>query len=356
MNEYERILATPRPAALLTSLRGVGYSAEAAIADLIDNSIAAKAKNVWVDMAWDGAQSRVTILDDGEGMDATALTEAMHFGARDASSYRSATDLGRFGLGLKTASLSQGRCLTVASKRDGAVSVRRWDLDHIETVARDWELLPAPRKGSERFLSELEHLESGTLVIWEVLDRLVGDRAADDRKAHEVFLETVERVADHLSMVFHRFLDRSIAPLSIYVNGREATNRLTAWDPFLVDHPATIRSPLERLSFARTSVGIQAFVLPHKDRLSNAQFARAGGKEGWTALQGFYVYRNERLLVPGSWLGLGSGGRAWTKEEAFRLARVRLDITNDFISRGACVYENSRQVIETITSAAVMIT
>jgi hypothetical protein len=129
-------------------------------------------------------------------------------------------------------------------------------------------------------------------------------------------------------MVFHRFLDGNSPPLKILVNGIEEANRLRPWDPFMSGHPATIRRPATHLGSGETFAEVQAFVLPHRDRLSNKDFQVAGGREGWTAHQGFYVYRNRRMLVPGSWLGLGSGGRTWTQDEIYRLARIRLDISN----------------------------
>ncbi len=329
--ETAPISAPPFASALMGSLRGVGYSTEAAVADLVDNSISAGARHVWLDMTWDGQGSHVTLLDDGAGMGVEQLTEAMRLGSADPTATRLPGDLGRFGLGLKTASFSQCRVLTVASKRRGstAIGVRRWDLDYVAKVARDWTLLSTPKPGSEKLLDLLQPLESGTLVVWEDLDRLVERTKLVDRKAQELFLEIVERTARHLAMVFHRFLDSSSPTLSLFVNGRGNANRLTAWDPFLSQHPATIRRPQERLEAGQSEVEVQAFVLPHKDRLSGREFANAGGAEGWTAHQGFYVYRNRRLLVPGSWLGLGVGGRVWTKEEQFKLARIRLDFRND---------------------------
>jgi anti-sigma regulatory factor (Ser/Thr protein kinase) len=114
---------------MIESLRAFGYSTQSAIADLIDNSISAGARNVWVTFLWDGDNSHVIVRDDGRGMDPAALRNAMRPGSRNPLEERDAGDLGRFGLGLKTASFSQCRRLTVASRTDGTpVEVRRWDL------------------------------------------------------------------------------------------------------------------------------------------------------------------------------------------------------------------------------------
>src|SRR5690606_32846599 len=99
------------------------------------------------------------------------------------------------------------------------------------------------------------------------------------------------------------------------------------WDPFMTGHPAKPWVSPEESAPNYKNVVAQCHVLPHKDRLSDKEYLTAQGPDGWTAQQGFYVYRNERLLVAGSWLGLGQG-RSWTKDEAHRLARIRLDIPN----------------------------
>jgi hypothetical protein len=319
--------APPSAAALIESLRGVGYSAEAAVADLIDNSVSVGAPNVWLNFRWDGARSSVTILDDGSGMDEVGLFEAMRLGAKGPSDKRDADDLGRFGLGLKTASFGVCKRLTVASKKDGNIVVRRWDLDHIRLSANDWHLLVGPAPGSEHLLQPLSEIEKGTIVIWELLDRFSGATNEDVQLSQTAFLQTVERIEKHLAMVFHHYLEGSSPDVSIFINGRDSEHRVKPWAPFLTDHPATIRRPIERIPTTAGTIEVQGYVLPHKDQLTRQQYEEASGVDGWTAQQGFYVYRNRRLLVAGSWLGLGVG-KAWTKEEAHKLARLRLEIPN----------------------------
>jgi len=320
--------APPRAPALIESLRGVGYTTEAAIADLVDNSISAGSSTVWINFHWDGARSFVTLLDDGIGLTEEGLFAAMQLGSRDPRLERTPGDLGRFGLGMKTASFSQCRILTVATKREGRAAAFRWDLDYVADVAKDWKILRGPASNSEHLLAALERVPHGTLVVWEDLDRLVRSAATNDRRAHDAFLGVVEKVVFHLSMVFHRFLDGNDPSLRILVNGADPANRLRPWDPFMSGHPATIRRPASHLGTGETFAEIQAFVLPHRDKLSDKEFQLAAGMDGWTAHQGFYVYRNQRMLVPGSWLGLASGGRTWTQDEIYKLARIRLDISN----------------------------
>ena len=198
------------------------------------------------------------------------------------------------------------------------MSCLRWDLDVLASSPDDdWHLLEGPAAGSERLLEPLVLAGRGTLVVWERLDRIVTSGFGE-----QDFLDLMDDVERHLAMVFHRFLD-GMRDLRLSINDRA----VGAWDPFLRDHPATWSSPVERICSPAGVVKVQCHVLPHKDHLTTQQEQSAAGTQGWTAQQGFYVYRNRRLLVAGSWLGLGTG-RSWTKEEAHRLARIQLDIPN----------------------------
>lgn len=311
--------APPKASSLIESLRGLGYSTATALADIIDNSIAARANQVDLLFSWQGEQSNIAILDDGDGLDEQELDRAMRLGEMSPLDARAPHDLGRFGMGLKTASFSQCRRLTVASQKDGKHACLRWDLDVLASSKDDgWYMLEGPDPSSKHLFEPLNGVEHGTLVLWEVLDRIISPGFAQQN-----FLDLVDIIERHLAMVFHRYLQGGTPRMRIKINGRP----VSAWDPFLIYHPATWSSPVERLKTIDGPIEVQCHVLPHKDRLGQAEHDSAAGPDGWTAQQGFYIYRNERLLVSGSWVGLGQG-RFWTKEEAFRLARIRLDIPN----------------------------
>ncbi|MEZ4266637.1 MAG: ATP-binding protein [Myxococcota bacterium] len=317
----------PNASAMIESMRAYGYTLATAIADLIDNSIAAGCSKVWLDTWWSGAASWITITDDGHGMSEAELRDAMRLGSRSPVDERTAADLGRFGLGMKTASLAQCRRLTVVSRRAaGSRHVRRWDLDHLSSKAvSGWQLLRTVHPDSTANLDRFEELEHGTAVIWEVLDRVVQSADKDDATLRAHFLRSVEEVEVHLGMVFHRYLGGPRPRLEILVNG----HAVQPWDPFVENHPATTPTPQELIALPdhKAPIVVRGFVLPHKDKLGDAEHAAASGPAGWNAQQGFYLYRNERLIVAGSWLGLG-GGRPWTKEEHYKLARIRLDVPN----------------------------
>jgi Histidine kinase-, DNA gyrase B-, and HSP90-like ATPase len=310
-------IAEPFPSAMVESFRAFGYDTGTAIADLIDNSITAGASRIWLTFCWDGSDSWIAILDDGKGMIETELVNAMRLGSRNPLDVREPGDLGRFGLGLKTASFSQCRGLTVRTKVCGqGLVVRRWDLDYINQTG-EWRLLHTEATGATDKLAGLEQLSSGTVVLLEKLDRVVGKAKVSDRKAHDQFLELIETVEKHLAMVFHRFLEEG--SLCLWINGQT----VTSWNPFLPDEKATQMLPEEIFFIGDEKLTVQPYILPHHSKIDQQILDKAAGARGWSAQQGFYIYRSDRLLVAGDWLDLG-----FQKEEHYRLARIQVDLPN----------------------------
>ncbi len=313
--------APPKAGAMMEALRGLGYSTATALADVVDNSISARASEVRLHFDWDGVNSRISILDNGLGMSDAGLEAAMTLGSINPLDERSSSDLGRFGMGLKTASFSQCRRLTVASKKEGSnIICLRWDLDAIaDDPELGWRMFEGPASGSESFIEPLDAMCSGTLVLWENMDRVVTPGSDLDH-----FADLTDDVESRLAMIFHRLIEGLRPDFRLFINNRQ----VSAWDPFMTGHPAMPwESPIARIKTPSGLVEVQCHVLPHKDRLSEADFHKAGGPEGWISQQGFYVYRNRRLLLAGGWLGLGQG-RAWNREESHRLARIQVDIPN----------------------------
>ena len=311
-------VVSPRADHLMESLRGTGYSLPAAISDLIDNSITAGAKNIWMHFHWSGANSRVSILDDGRGMSEPELVDAMRIGSRSPRDEREADDMGRFGLGLKTASISQAKSLTVATRTtlSQVPSIRQWDLDHLASVG-EWQLLRPSVEMLGESAAMLNELPHGTVVVWEKLDRLVGDVGVNDKRARGQFHDSLRAVESHIAMVFHRLMTGR-GSVSIWLNDQ----RIVPWDPFLAEEEATQNLGSESLG-ERGEVEVTAYVMPHHSRLTPEQHRVAAGPAGWNAQQGFYVYRNRRLLLPGDWMGLG-----FQKEEHYKLVRIQVDLSN----------------------------
>lgn len=311
-SQYPTTPAIPEASSMIETFRAIGYSIEAAVADVIDNSISAEAKNVWLNFDWKGSETWVSIKDDGFGMNNEELIQAMKPGSKNPLDGRSNKDLGRFGLGLKTASFSQCRKLTVLSKKEGfQQAFWTWDLDYVKESGK-WELLKfLPDAKME---SENDSQKSGTIVLWNDIDRLVKNFHSDDAKALDKFLVIMEQVKYHLSMVFHRFIESG--SIKIWFQGRQ----IKAWNPFLISESATQIFPDEYLNNGK--VIVKGFVLPHKSKISEETYKEAEGPKGWGEQEGFYVYRNERLLLSGDWLGL------YRKEEHYKLARIQIDLPN----------------------------
>lgn len=334
MSEDQYELAEPRAEALIESLRSVGYSLQTAIADIIDNSIAAGAGKVWIQFYWSGKHSHISIIDDGLGMSERELTDAMRPGSRSPMEERDPKDLGRFGLGLKTASFSQCRKLSVLSKKiSTGVAEREWDLDYV-VKNNQWRLLKFASGVREEYLQKLSAMDQGTVVLWQTLDRVTDEGSKDNLTSQALFNKLIDDLREHLGMIFHRFIQGSNPRLKIWLNGTDEHHQIAPWDPFLEGHDCTSRKPNDKLDFGDSVVKIRGYVLPHKDKLSDSEFSAAAGPGGWNAQQGFYIYRNDRMLVSGSWLKLGRP-RAWAKEEHHKLARLCVDIPNKLDSEWA---------------------
>lgn len=294
-------------------MRDLGYSLETALADIIDNSISAGASRIEVHSVTSGERPVIAVVDDGEGMTPDELLQAMRPGSRNPTLDDRPHDLGRFGLGLKTASFSQGRRLSVVTIKAGLTTCAIWDLDHV-AEANKWEVLLPPDASTIPFADKLAG--GGTLIVWEKLDRVAATGGAGASASIGVALDEAR---EHLELVFHRFLsgEPGQKKLSMKLNGRA----LKSHDPFHSEHPATQREPQEPeiLRLSGHDVHIQAFTLPHHRKVSKAEWDKYGGKAGYTKNQGFYVYRERRLIIHGTWFGLAR------QTEATKLLRVRID-------------------------------
>lgn len=317
-NELEVIPAARR---LITSLRDMGYDFAAAVSDLVDNSIEAGATLIAIDLEFDGDDSWVRIADNGRGMKPAEIREAMRYGSeRDYDE----DDLGKFGLGLKVASLSQCQRLTVASRtsRERAdVAAYCWDLDHVSKTNR-WELLALDREEIGASIRGPLLSTTGTVVLWQRLDRLLGYQHPYGEHARKRLLNMCRETEKYLAMVFHRFLNgeaKGKRKVRIVVNG----NDVQAWDPFVTSEQDTKKlSPIPiRLDHdgANGYVLLEPYVLPHQSKFSSPEaFREAGGPNNWNQQQGFYIYRADRMIQSGGW------SRLRTADEHTKLARVAL--------------------------------
>ena len=322
--------AIPNPSYLIKSISEQGYSLETSLADLIDNSLAADAKTVEILVDSDQEPFTVYVADDGCGMSEEQLRSCMQFPSASPDSRRDDSDLGRFGLGMKTASFSQTHCLTVLSRERGSTQFngRTWDLKELE--AGEWRiiintegdiksLISNYRKFSEQSLAVSEIFEPNTIVIWSGLRKFEKYLRPDNRRS-ALQKEITEVTADHLSLVFHRFMNRQREPLKIRLNHRE----LKPFDPFPVGE-ADLRPLGEKhRSFEDDLIRLEGYVLPARsmDESSNWPNIWATRNKSLTDMEGLYVYRQERLILYGGWNGI------MRKDQKLQLARLRVEIGN----------------------------
>lgn len=310
----------PTADVLMNSMRAMGYSFEAAIADIVDNSVSAQARNIVLRFPIDPSDCCVAVCDDGIGMNKKELLDAMKYGSQLKSANRSEDDLGRFGLGMKAASLSQCRRLTVASKKDCKLSAYVWDLDVIEEK-KDWYMVDCSKEqiAEIRYIDFLNDKESGTIVLWENFDLI-------EKSSGNVYAKLGKHqnaTAEYLSLIFHRYLNgEGRNPLTIMVNNY----KLTGLDPFLENHRKTnvrrkIEIPIKDSEGKEQIVSVQPFVLPFQKDLSAEDKRLSGGIENYRAKQGFYIYRNKRLIIWGTWFGRH-------RDELTKYARIKVDIPN----------------------------
>src|ERR1035437_3267655 len=307
--------APPKAAMLIESMRDIGYSLETALADVIDNSITAGASIIQIHADTSSADPRIGIVDNGHGMTQEQLFEAMRLGSSNPRDIRPHTDLGRFGLGMKTASFSQCRKLTVVTRKEGRTSVAIWDLDYVESEDR-WELLTPETAKDVPFIEYLA--ADGSLVVWERMDRSVELNATAAARKH--LIRRLDESRRHLEMVFHRFLSGEPGAQKITISLNELP--LKPFDPFNSRHPATEMGPPEQVQVGQHVVTITTFTLPHHRNVTKAEWEHYGGDDGYLKTQGFYLYREKRLIVSGTWFGLAR------QMELTKLCRVRIDMPN----------------------------
>ncbi|MGJ8591299.1 MAG: ATP-binding protein [Aquaticitalea sp.] len=312
MHQYKAENAQPNPKSTINSYRSFGYNLSTAIADIVDNSISANAEKIEIDYNWSGKDSYISITDNGNGMNLEELVKAMTPGSKDPEEIRNESDLGRFGMGLKTASFSQCKRLTVVTKKRGYQTIKRcWDIDYINEV-EEWVLLDY--LSDEKLIEPLNQLASGTIVLWENLDRIVGSAQKSNESVKNAFYEEMSSVKEHLGLVFHRFIENNRIEL------KSNTYILESWNPFLYNLTTKPEMGLpERLS---NNVEVTYYILPHMSRISIEEYEKSGGPLGWFNQQGFYIYRGDRLLVSGDWLGLEK------KRDYSKLARIAVNFPN----------------------------
>ncbi len=306
----------PYAPVLVESTRSIGYSFEAALSDIIDNSISKNASEI--NIIFSSLEHQfLAVIDDGEGMNEDELESAMRYGSKSSLEEREKNDLGRFGLGLKTASLSQCRKMTVISKKSGEIHAASWDLDYLidnDNWTAQW--FDKNEIGKLFLVDMLEGMNSGTIVLWENFDRIIKG-ATNPQK---VFDEKIERAREHVALVFHRFMDSENLNRRIRIFFNK--ERLTAIDPFLTDNPATQPLTEQVIRIDGSVIRVKPYILPFASKVTSKDKKKLGELSDLRQNQGFYIYRNNRLIIWGTWF------RLIKFQELNKLARIRVDIPN----------------------------
>ena len=316
----KRISNPPKAKFLMGSMRHMGYSFADAVADVMDNSVSAGCTTIKLLFPTNPEHIYVGILDDGCGMSEQELFRAMCYGSQANEKERSENDLGRYGLGMKSASLSQCRKMTVVSKKDGEISSYRWDYDEITSQGQrnDWAVLQLNTEEIKQLFcySELDEFEHGTLVLWEDFD---GMYKSSGGRIYETLTRNRNYLLDHIPLIYHRFISED--GLKVYVN----YELLKPLDPFLVYRSdcswGKIRQPLSDSNGNEHFVEITPYKLPFVTEMSEAEQYLIGGADKMSKMQGFYIYRGRRLIRYGTWFGT-------PRHEVSKYARIKVDIPN----------------------------
>ncbi|MBS0026058.1 ATP-binding protein [Chitinophaga sp. 22321] len=322
--------ATPDPEFLITSIAEQGYTLETSLADLIDNSITAEATEVEILIDTSSEPFVLFLADNGNGMSEDVLKKNMKFPSSSVTHARNTDDLGRFGLGMKTASFSQTRAFTVISREKGSqqFSARTWDVEYLKKEKR-WLVIRNTKEEIDSLVEQYCHLSKGflndynnyipnTIVVWKGLYKF--ENYLDNNKQAALQKEITEITSEYLSLVFHRYLEGQINPLKIRINN----NRISPFNPFPSNQPDFRRLETSQKQFRTDSLKIEGYILPAR----SIDESKSGNTE-WTLpnkslmdMEGIYIYRANRIILYGGWNGIIK------RSPRLQLARLKVDIGN----------------------------
>jgi hypothetical protein len=322
--------ASPNPEYLIKSIAEQGYSLETSLADLMDNSISSNADKIEVLIDMEEEPFRLFLADNGDGMTEGELVMNMQFPSNSPENKRNSEDLGRFGLGMKTASFSQTRKFTVLSRKAGEKKYagRTWDVDFLRD--NGWKiivnsedeidrLIKQYQKLSDEHFSKFDNYNANTIVIWSGLykfENYLKEGSREDALKKEIN----EITADYLSLVFHRFMERNINPLKIRINNIQ----VKPFNPFPEEEKDFRQIEPRQSQFDTDVVKIEGFVLPSRTiKESTSGLSKWTTKnKGLMDMEGIYIYRAERIILFGGWNGIIK------KAPRLQLARLRVEVGN----------------------------
>lgn len=311
----EHIDLSPNPKSHIKTLSRIGYNLNSAISDILDNSITAESNNIYIEMNIIDEQPIMFVLDDGYGMSPETLIDSMRIGCKDPSDTRSEFDLGRFGSGMKMASFSQARKLTVISKsQDSKIQSATWDLGLVESN-NAWTLIKhsdfETKDLCDKFNIKID--KHGTAVIWESISKY-SDYPISELQT--LLGQDLTSLKNYVRLHFHKFMEGKNA-INFYFNYQ----KLNYFDPFLRNRNGYQEGPSQKFRVKKGgSIELKVHILPHESKLTDSDMENLGGADQITAAQGLYVYRANRLIISGGWFGLTR------LSQLGKLARVEVNV------------------------------
>ena len=310
----EVVNGNPSPRSHIKTLMRIGYDLNSAIADIIDNSITAEASSITITCPPDAEIPVILINDNGLGMKEAELLQNMRIGCKDPSLEREKNDLGRFGSGMKTASFSQARKLTVISKeKNSKICAAYWDIDETEETDT-WCL----KKLNKKEIEALDYLDprllnsSGTQLIWEKIPKF---NIKEHSSLESEIASSMVELSRYLALHFHKFM-QGTNKVCIAIQNRE----LMPVNPFLKGVNGAQDGPIETIRTSKGNVTVQTHILPHPKRIPKNIIDAHGGIDEIYKNQGLYIYRAKRLIIAGGWMGISNSNILGN------LARVEIDI------------------------------
>lgn len=321
---------TPNPEFLIKSIAEQGYSLESALADLMDNSISANANEIEIVIDTEKEPFTLFLSDNGDGMDELTLKKSMQFPSQSSEEYRLAEDLGRFGLGMKTASFSQTRRFSVLSRKKGlkTYQARTWDVELLKN--NEWRLLVNSKSEVDKLLQRYRHIsrsklnpfhnfEANTIIVWEGLYKF--EEYLEEKNRYKALKREINEVTcDHLALVFHRFMEAKNNPLKIRVNNQ----RLDPINPFPLSEKDFRSIEYKTRKFGTDAIKVEGYVLPSRaiSEVKQGNCIWTTKNKGLMDMEGLYIYRANRIILFGGWNGLIK------KAPRLQLARLRVEIGN----------------------------
>jgi hypothetical protein len=270
----------PNAGRLVESLRHLGYGNYEALADIVDNSIDADAQEIKITVQQKSNQHQILIADNGRAMSRAILDEALRLGSITERDHNS--DLGKFGMGLVTASLSIARkCHVITRGEDGCLS-SAWDVDEIKAQNAFVKHLDLATAEEETLLNaEIGPDSTGTVVILSKCDNL----------SNKTTTSFAGNLRNHLGRVHRYFIN---AGRSISVNGEDAPSL----DPLQLNDPGTeiVMDDTIPVHFVEDAEKKTENVRVRIVLLPEAPATELDVNRSMKA-QGFYVMRNQREVM-----------------------------------------------------------